>query len=131
MGTQRATRRGGWKQWTPEQAKPVVAAWRASGVPLATYARSQGVSARRLSWWRDQLGEWTGPSAPAGSSDARLVPAIISAPKVMAVISAPRVTEGAVVTVRLARDVRLEIADVAAVSTNWVAELAMRLSRDL
>ncbi len=45
--------------------------------------------------------------------------------------SPPRVTAGAVVTVRLARDVRLEIADVAAVSTDWVAELAMRLSRDL
>lgn len=122
MGLQGAPRRTGWKQWKPEQAKRALAAWRASGLPLATYARGRGVSARRLSWWRERLEEWSSLNARAETEDARLVPANITARTMTTATSA-------MVTVRLRHGVELELADVATVPADWVAELAVKLWR--
>src|SRR3989304_442007 len=104
MGTRRTGTKNRWKQWKPAQARRALAGWRASGLPLARYARRRGVSARRLSWWRDRLGgggggggggaRWGRPSAPGAGGGA---PAVA-------------------VTVRLPGEVTLEVSDVAAVS---------------
>ena len=118
MATEISTTRSGWKQWKPEQARRALAAWKASGLSLATYARRHGVTSQRLRWWRERLGEWTAPNGTTGSGDAHLVPALITT---LPVSSA--------VTVRLPGDVTLEVADVGAVSPAWVAELAAKLSR--
>lgn len=37
--------------------RALVAAWEASGLPQATFARRRGVSAQRLSYWRLRLGQ--------------------------------------------------------------------------
>jgi len=119
MGTRRTGTKNRWKQWKPAQARRALAGWRASGLPLARYARRRGVSARRLSWWRDRLGEWS-DGAPGGGG-ARLVPAIVT--------SAPVVAPAVAVTVRLPGEVTLEVSDVAAVSAEWVAAVVGKLSR--
>lgn len=37
--------------------RALVAAWKASGLPQAAFARHRGVSAQRLSYWRLRLGQ--------------------------------------------------------------------------
>jgi hypothetical protein len=58
--TRRPARRVGWQQWTADEGRQVVEAWRASGLPLATFARQRGLCAERVRWWRQRLGEWKG-----------------------------------------------------------------------
>ncbi len=41
--------------WHEEEARAVVAAWRASGERLAVFARRHGVQPRRLARWRRRL----------------------------------------------------------------------------
>lgn len=42
--------------WHEEEARAVVAAWRASGERLAVFARRHGVQPRRLARWHRRLG---------------------------------------------------------------------------
>ena len=79
MGEQRGTTRGGWRQWKPKQAERALAKWQASGLPLEAYARQRGVTAQRLRWWRERLGEWGGDGGVGGGTEARLVPAVVTA----------------------------------------------------
>ena len=53
MATQRTQKT--WKQWNPEEARRSLERWRASGLPLAEYARQQGLATGRLWWWRRRL----------------------------------------------------------------------------
>ena len=41
------------EKWTPEEAATIVDAWRASGAPLAGFARAMKVGAQRIRNWRD------------------------------------------------------------------------------
>lgn len=41
--TRKAQRRSGWRQWTADEAREVLEAWRESGLPLATFARERGL----------------------------------------------------------------------------------------
>ena len=50
--------------------RALVAAWQASGLPQAAFARRRGVSAQRLSYWRLRLGQ---RGKGAGISDAGFV----------------------------------------------------------
>lgn len=50
--------------------RALVAAWQASGLPQAAFARRRGVSAQRLSYWRLRLGQRVQAVAP---SDAGFV----------------------------------------------------------
>ncbi len=43
--TKKPARRSGWRQWKADEARRVVEAWRASGLPLATPA----------TWWSRSL----------------------------------------------------------------------------
>jgi hypothetical protein len=109
-----------WRQWTAEEARRVVEAWRASGLPLATFARQRGLCAERVRWWRLRLGDWQ--RAP-GEERQQLVPAVVTelAPEPAATASA--------VTVRAPGDVVVEIADVGAVPASWLSALVIGLAR--
>ena len=122
MGRSNTTTTRRWKQWKPEHARAVLADWRASGLPLGTFAGQRGVRPERLTWWQERLGEWDAPSPGAG--EARLVPAVVTSARVM-----PMAAQGPVVTVRLPGAVSLEVADPEAVSPAWVAAVAWQLSR--
>ena len=58
QATAQRTRRGGWRQWTAAEAQKVLTEWKATGLPLATFAREQGLNDTRLRWWRTRLGDW-------------------------------------------------------------------------
>ena len=110
-------RRSGWRQWKADEARRVVEAWRASGLPLATFARKRGLCAERVRWWRQRLGDWNPPSEEA----PRLIPATVTG-------FAPTVA-GAVLTVRAPGDVVVEVTDVAAVPAAWLSALVRELAR--
>lgn len=110
-------RRSGWRQWKADEARRVVEAWQASGLPLATFARKRGLCAERVRWWRQRLGDWRAPSEEA----SRLIPATVTG-------FAPTAA-GAVLTVRAAGDVVVEVADVGAVPAAWLSALVRELAR--
>jgi hypothetical protein len=113
----------GWKQWTPAKARRTLAAWRRSGLPLATYARRHGFGAERLRWWRNRLGGEAEAEVGAKTREAppRFVPAVVTAPLVA--------LSGAAVSIRIPGGTVLEIADVRAVPPDWVVELLAAASR--
>jgi hypothetical protein len=41
--TRKAVGKPRWRQWTTGEARRVMKAWRASGLPLATFARKRGL----------------------------------------------------------------------------------------
>lgn len=43
------------RYWREEDARAVLAVYRASGQPLKTFCRAHGVGVRRLRWWRQGL----------------------------------------------------------------------------
>lgn len=107
--------RGGWTQWTPTEARKVLARWEKSGQPMATFARQLGLSSKRLRWWQKRLGEW---GTPPESESVRLVPAVVTS-----------VAATAAVMVHVPGGVTIEVADAAAVSAGWVAAVARELTR--
>jgi len=49
--------RGGWRQWTSEEATEAISAWKASGEDVRTFATSRGISVGRLRRWEKRLAE--------------------------------------------------------------------------
>ncbi|WIG93417.1 hypothetical protein [Myxococcus sp. SDU36] len=122
-GLRTTKKRGGWRQWTPDEARRELAALQRSGLPLATYARQRGVSDQRLRWWRERLGEWE-EAAPV-NGPARWVPAVLRGMSAAPTLPA----EGsAAVVVRLPGGCVLELLDAAAIPPAWVAELVGALA---
>jgi len=118
MRTRKREPARGWRQWKLDEAKQALTALCESGLPLATFARREGYSAQRLRWWKGRLGDCHG----SPEQTAVLVPAIVTG-------LATAAASEAVITVRAAGDVVVEITDVAAVPAAWVAELVHGLSR--
>jgi len=116
-GTRKPARKSRWRQWTAQEARRVLKAWRASGLPLATFARRRGLCAERVRWWQNRL---AGRSAPSGEA-LRLVPAVVT--------GLPPVAAGAVVTLRAPGDVVVEVTDVGAVPAAWLSALVSGLGR--
>jgi hypothetical protein len=119
-------RKRGWKQWTPAKAHRELSEWRKSGLPLATFAKKHGYTAKRLRWWCDRLSGKSGAELGAKASEVtpQFVPAVVTAPLVA--------LNGAAVTIRMPGGQVLEIADVNAVPARWVGNLlaaAARVSR--
>lgn len=101
-------------RWREPDARRVVALWRESGLSASAFARANGLAdEQRLSWWRKRLERKRETTALA---PLRFVPAELTS-----------VASAAVV--RLPGGVILELADVAAVPTSWVAALAAELKR--
>ncbi|MBE2253382.1 MAG: hypothetical protein IAE78_27885 [Myxococcus sp.] len=107
-------RKSGWKQWTADEAREALKAWKASGRSRSAFARRAGVSAQRLSWWERRLGDWR-DTGPAG---LKLVP-VVTTP----LVGRDEVRGGALVTMRLPGGVELEF-DVTHVAAEWVATVA-------
>jgi|ERR1700731_2258129 hypothetical protein len=89
--------------WTEEQARGVLDAWEKSGETGAAFARSIGVVAQRLFWWRRRLGG-------KGRSTPSFVPVVAMAPE--------RPTAPLIVTT--ASGARIEVHDVDASTAAWV-----------
>ena len=66
------------RRWGEDEGRVALAAWRASGLPLQTFAHEQGLCPQRLRAWRGRLGEVpallpvrvVGHGAPASASAA-------------------------------------------------------------
>lgn len=109
-------RKGGWKQWTKAEARQVLATWRKSGLPLATFARGRGVSAERLRWWRKRLSEPAAAKRKRKATTVRLVPATVNVPLVD--------LGGADVSIRFpVTGPVVDIPNVRRVPAAWVSEL--------
>jgi len=115
--TRKPARKSGWQQWKVGEARRVMEAWQASGLPLATFARQRGLTPERVRWWRQRLGEWRAP----GEEALRLVPAVVT--------GLPPTTGASVVTLRAPGDVVIEIADVSAVPAAWLSAVVSGLVR--
>ena len=86
----------------------MLAAWKRTTEPLATFARENGLGANRLYWWKKRLG---GEQAP---SMLELVPARVTGGEEVSVV------------VRIANNVSIEIAKA---SPRLIAELIGELTR--
>jgi transposase-like protein len=113
------------QRWTAEEAGRVLALWRESGATLAEFSRRHEVTAQRIAWWRDRLdlhesrgGESARSPAIATTSVADFIPALLRP-------AAGGGGEG-LVTVRIGRDIAVEIADPALVPAEWISVLITR-----
>lgn len=95
---------GTGERWTEEDGRAALAAWEASGEPLAAFARRSGIHAQRLCWWRDRIGE-----------RASLVPVTVSG----------GLLGGAVVTIGA---VRIEVGGVEQIPAAWLASVVTALA---
>jgi len=114
--TRKAGRKSGWRQWTADEAREVLEAWRESGLPLATFARKRGLTAERLRWWRQRQGDWKG----AGVATMSLVPAVITGEMSAGAAAAVTLRAGALV---------VEVVDVGAVPPSWLSAFMLGLTR--
>ena len=113
VSSSRGVRR--WKQWSAEDARGVLDAWRSSGQTLTTYARASGVSPDRLRRWSVRL---DAPAESLGARPSALVPLVVRP-----------TPHFAPVLIRLPGDVTLELADAASAPATWVVEVVKGLAR--
>jgi transposase-like protein len=105
----------GPEHWKPDDARRVLADWARSGESMAEFAHRHGINPERISWWRERLASKT-------SATVTLVPVTVRD----AVTLAPK---GAALSLVLADDVRVEVADPSRVSPQWFAAVVDALSR--
>ena len=108
------------KYWTEAEARRVLAAWKASGLSAAAFARLRGLRARRLHWWKERLTE-SGDVARRDDATVRFVPAVVRPAVLRATATA--------ITVRVGEMAAMEIVDPKVVPASWVAELMTELER--
>lgn len=110
------------RRWREKDARRVLKVWRQSGLPAGAFARSLGIDAQRLLWWRKRLGSTSDVrSAPAGAPPS---PALTFIP---ATVVSPAL--GAAVTIRLPGGVCVEVQDPAAVPAIWIGGVAAELAK--
>ena len=116
--TNRSRKAGrGGRRWTSEQAAEVVSQWKASGLSLAAFSRGRGITAQRISWWRDRLAGRDRPAPLGTASEAgfRFVPAVVR--------GCALASGEAAVTIRLPGGGCVEVAEPARVSAEWLSML--------
>lgn len=116
-----APERGGWKQWTEEEARQTLAEWEESGSSLAAFAKKRGISSQRLSWWCKRLNKpgAGGPKKRQQGMGAHLVPAAVMSPLV-------DLGSGVEVSIRFsANGPVVEVANTTRVSPKWVGDLVV------
>lgn len=116
-----APERGGWKQWTEEEARQTLAEWEESGSSLVAFARGRGISSQRLSWWRKRLNKpgASGPKRRQPGTGAQLVPAAVRSPLV-------DLGGGVDVSIRFsATGPVVDVVNTSRVSPKWVGDLVM------
>lgn len=107
----------GPQQWSEDDAKRVLAAWRSSGLSVNAFATRHGLRTKRVLWWRRRFSNWRSREKKKEKAP-RLVPAVpISIPRTLPAV-AIRLETGAVV----------EIGDASAVPPEWVLLVARGLA---
>lgn len=99
-----------WQQWTEADARAHLAAWVRSGQSGAAYARSVGIVAERLFWWRRRFARRAAEAHVGGD----LVPVMVRG------VADPS-NEAIVVTT--ASGVRIEVKTVSVATAAWVASV--------
>jgi hypothetical protein len=62
MGSRSKTAAKHWRQWTEEQGRAALDELARSGTSATAFARSKGISARRLAYWKKRLGDAAPPA---------------------------------------------------------------------
>jgi hypothetical protein len=96
------------RRWNARIARKALDEFASSGMSLAAFARSRGVSFQRLFWWRKRLGRSTSTRA------VTFVPAAIA--------------RSSAVTVRLPGGIIVEADNATTLPVGWLAELARSLT---
>ncbi len=104
-------------RWSEEQARAVLRAWDESGRSGASYARSIGVVAQRLFWWRRRLGRANQVGRLAHQT-REFVPVVVHAAAPAAVCA---------ILVTTPRGAQLEVRTVDAATAGWVAAVILAL----
>jgi len=50
-------RRGGWQQWSEAKARRMLAAFARSGASASAFAKSRGITTRRIQYWTKRLAD--------------------------------------------------------------------------
>jgi hypothetical protein len=123
------------RHWTVEDAKWVMAAWRASGKPSSVFAAERGIEEERMRRWRSRLN--SGPGRPSlrpvttaeGGRPVMPQPQTTLVPvSVRPSASVASGDMGAVVV--SAGPVQIAVRDPGATSPEWVARLIGRLAAE-
>jgi transposase-like protein len=115
----------GSRRWTEQQGRRVVASWRRSGLLASEFARRQGISQQRLSWWCKRFGKLN-ISKDTDSRMASIVSLVPAEVRMCASVSAAL----SLAVMRLPYGISIEFADAGAMSAQWVASLLSALSRE-
>jgi hypothetical protein len=100
-------------RWREAEARQVLALWRESGLSASAFTLANGLAnPQRLCWWSKRLKK----REATALAPLTFIPAAVT-------------SAAAATVVRLPGDVVLELADVTAVPTSWVAALAAELKR--
>ena len=51
--------RGGWQQWSEAKARRMLAAFARSGADASAFAKSRGITTRRIQYWSKRLADET------------------------------------------------------------------------
>jgi hypothetical protein len=115
----------GPRLWTEPEARRVIEAWKASGETVSAFARRAGLLRQRVYCWRERLG-----FAPAKEAAAVHEALEMSVPAFLPVtVSAPLApSASAAVTVCTRDGLRIEVAELDAMSAAWVASLVRSLA---
>lgn len=107
------------RQWKEVDALRVLAAWRASGVSVRSFAHEHDLGRKRILWWKQRLAKWRSGEAkeekPAAAGLVPVVPIGLEPPVAPLAI---RLVGGAVV----------EVVDTSAVEPEWVSRLMRGLA---
>lgn len=106
--------------WTEDHARSVLKAWRESGQSGAAFARSIGVVAQRLFWWRKRLARRAARKAAATKAPS-FVPVAVRTADPIALSASIVVTVGS-------GGVRIEVRDLDDATAAWVATMVGALS---
>jgi hypothetical protein len=71
-----------WRQWTEEEGRAAIDALSRSGMSADAFARSKGISARRLAYWKTRLA-----GAPPPAFVAVALPREASSPRGIEIVS--------------------------------------------
>jgi transposase-like protein len=113
----------GWQQrkrWTERDAQRALAAWRGSGQPLSSFARSHGLEVQRVTRWRKRLGSAEQPR-DEGETSLRFIPARVRPEEGEYSVCA------ALVVIRLPNGTSVEVKELEGTSARWISSLVRRL----
>jgi hypothetical protein len=114
----------GPQHWSADDARAVLATWRASGLSRTRFCERHGFTTQRLYLWARQLGDW--------ESTAEVSPMVAMASLVPAVVRSPgpateSILTTASLTLRLSSDVVMELRDGVVLDPRWLAALVAAL----